>query len=165
MIKFRPNEKLPSTEAVNNFEKLLSCHLPKDYKNFLLQFNGGRLYKYYEIYIPKIKETFLISQLSSLNCGDIDLVCLLDFNRDDLSNKYIVIAPDGAGNNYLLRLVDGVIIYWDRCKSFGDVFDEETDGEGDIPEDYMYSIASSFTDFITNICKPHDVEFSISPPN
>lgn len=88
---------LNSVDLINDFEKLVGYKFPKEFRDLVLQFNGGRPERKgfnTNVSIGRELKSFL-----SFNTGDRETVWKInDWNKDELSNKYLAFAIDNFGN-------------------------------------------------------------------
>ena len=133
-------------EMVDEFEQYIGFSLPKDYRQFLLQYNGGKTQeRYYTFYIVELNENIPLNVLYGLNTEikQVNLKVWHDEYKEDLLENSIIIGSDpGAGMIVLINDdEDGGIYYWDDSWHF-----EQSDEENNI-----YKIADSFQDFFDNL--------------
>lgn len=88
---------LNSVDLINDFEKLVGYKFSKEFRDLVLQFNGGRPERKgfnTNVSIGRELKSFL-----SFNTGDRETVWKInDWNKDELSNKYLAFAIDNFGN-------------------------------------------------------------------
>jgi len=143
-MKFqRTNTPSTTVNQISEFEKETGFELPDDYKNFLLENNGGvpenTLFS-----IPDCSEEALIGYFLGINRPKEDLSFWLKEFHDDLPESFIPIAFDAGGNAILMDLEDtGTLYYWD----YGRHFQQSTD------DDNTFWIANSFTDLLNDLKK------------
>lgn len=145
--------KTPSitNEALIKQEDYFNCHFPKDYKEFLLEYNGGVPEKTL-IYFGDdggIIKFFLGFSDDSIY-GVFDIYCRF---IDRIPSNTLPIARDPGGNLFLMSIRGddyGKIYFWDH---------EEESYEGEVP-DYsnMTFVANSFTDLINNLKSEEELE-------
>src|ERR1035437_9899266 len=103
-------------KIISNFEKLIGFTLPDDYKNFLLEYNGGKAQeKYSAFFVDELKQYIPFAVLYGLK-KQLDLLCLNDEYWDDLIPNCIIIGHD-PGSGMILLLNDPKIkgiFYWDH---------------------------------------------------
>jgi cell wall assembly regulator SMI1 len=114
-----------SMSVITEFEQEIGFTLPPDYRDFLVQHNGGQ---------PENK--FL--EVSDCN-SDVMISCFLGIKKpladdilfwieelsDDLKDFFLPIAVDAGGNFLLMDKSNGKIYYWDSARFFPDSSDEE----------------------------------------
>lgn len=88
MLKItRANEKI-NIKSIKDFEKKYDIKLPKDYKDFLLEYNGGtpeeRMYFYFN---NRVFEYFSISEFSHISLMKYCLERLIKYPEEDYSNE------------------------------------------------------------------------------
>ncbi len=136
-----------SQKMIDDFEKIIDFSLPNDYKNFLLEYNGG---------IPEVKySTFNVKELNE----DISLDILLGLAIDklDLQKRnaeykedllpYCIIIGDDPGSGMIVLINDlelKGIYYWDHSFYF----------EKSNEEQNIYKITDSFREFIDGLKNP-----------
>lgn len=88
---------LNSVDLINDFEKLVGYKFPKEFRDLVLQFNGGRPErKRFDTNVSIGRE---LKSFLSFNTGDRETVWKIkDWNKDELSNKYLAFAIDNFGN-------------------------------------------------------------------
>lgn len=88
---------LNSVDLINDFEKLVGYKFPKEFRDLVLQFNGGRPErKGFDTNVSTGRE---LKSFLSFNAGDRETVWEInDCNKDELSNKYLAFAIDNFGN-------------------------------------------------------------------
>ena len=132
-------------EVVESFEKKINRKLPKEYKEFLLKHNGGRVnedsFDYNDRYGANGSTLHTIYGLLDEN-DSYDL----DYNRRMYDGRilegYLTIAEDCGGNLILLSLDDGKIYFWDYNL------------EDDPPStNNMYLVKNSFNEFLDSLYK------------
>ena len=119
---------LNNPNAVEEFEKAHGVIFPKDLKEIIKRYNGGRPeLKLYDTATEKNKE---FKTLLSFNEADIENIYKY-CDIDSSTKKIIPFASDSAGNLFVLK--DGEIYFWNH----------ETDT--------VNFIADSFTDFLNSL--------------
>ena len=124
-----------------NFEKSLGITLPDDYKQFLLQNNGG--YPSEELVFTLDDSQSVLSHFYTLGLPTDDILsleeCLKQFVvTRRIESNYLPIADDAFGNQLCLRLSGrehGQVYFWDH---------EANEGK-------MTKIADSFTSFCQSL--------------
>lgn len=88
---------LNSVDLINDFEKLVGYKFPKEFRDLVFQFNGGRPErKRFDTNVSIGRE---LKSFLSFNTGDRETVWKIkDWNKDELSNKYLAFAIDNFGN-------------------------------------------------------------------
>ena len=121
---------LSSEDLIEEFERLAKYSFPDDFKKCVSSYNGGRpSLKTFDTDSAKERE---LKSFLSFNKDDRETVWkIYDWNKDDLSDRYIPFAIDNFGN-----LI---------C------FDSDNNGVVFLDHDNLNSeqIAKSFTEFMT----------------
>lgn len=139
---------MATEETVRNFEQHIGFSLPDDYKQFLIEYNGGT---------PQVRNsTFTVEALSEIIPLDVlyglgidsemDLQDWNDEYRSDLLSNSIVIGRD-PGTGMVVLINDAEIkgvFYWDQSLFFNQSNEEEN----------VYKICDSFKEFINQLKKP-----------
>lgn len=131
---------------LQDFEESNQVSLPEDYKNFLIEHNGG------------VPEYNVIS--FGTNASDVQILFgmhngpyyaslfqAIDVFQNRIPGWYIPIGRDSGGNLYIMSLWEGnkgVIAFWDHET-------EAPEGEADQYYDNLTEVASSFSDFINKL--------------
>lgn len=154
-IKLEVSFDRTNITEINTFEYTQNIILPEDYKNFLIEFNGGKpVVRRFETIdgkhtsslmllfpITKNSEPNLISMYNEFNREQIIPSNLLAIGNDPIDN---IICISTSGNDV------GCVYYWS-------VDMEEFDEEDFQPSyKYMSLIANSFTEFMGNLFLPKD---------
>lgn len=138
---FTPNGPIDDSKIIN-FENTFRFNLPKDYRNFLRQTNGG---------------TFDGAPLKTGKLGDLLVDCLFGLNlqdqlslqfwnlelRSEIPEKSAIIGSDAGGGFLLLYPQDeqSNVYYYDHAYSFPTSSDEEN----------TYLLAERFSRFFQNL--------------
>lgn len=114
---------LKNVDAVDNFEEKHSVVFPKDLKEIILKYNGGRpSYKYFNTDSEKDKE---FKTLLSFNEDDIETI-YKHYPLDSNDKTLLPFASDPAGNYFVVK--DNKICLWnhetDSCKVISASFTE-----------------------------------------
>lgn len=135
-----------------DFEKKIGYNLPPDYRQFLLQYNGGKpVPDFFQVPEWQYKESF-VNQLKGLikekDEKKVDLARLNDLLDGRLPKGFVAIGSDPGGNHILLSLTNetkGNVYFFDH--------ENEPDDATDDLEDYsnIFLIANSFTEFLNNL--------------
>jgi cell wall assembly regulator SMI1 len=150
-IEMSKSRKQLCEADIDEAEDLLDTAFPADYREFLLEYNGGR---------PKY-DNFPIENNPSDTHGMINFFFYLKdegaYNllkwanrmRGRVPSELIPIAIDPGGNLICLAVAgnnQGKVYFWDH---------EEEAEEGKTPTyDNVYAIADSFNQFLTNLTGP-----------
>lgn len=137
-------------KAISDFELIIKALLPKEYKSFIIQTNGG---------FPK-PDIFIINDFQGTSIIDIfygfsdgisyphlDLIKNYIDTRLDIPKNVIPIGEDPGGNYICMSLSEdnyGKIYFWDH-----EVPNEDENGKPTY--DNMYLIAEGFNVFIDNL--------------
>lgn len=153
MIKFTENFQSIIKDDVIEFEKNNNIKLPKEYKNFLLNSNGGYsphpncfnffngedgsvIQYFYGINLPeKNRESYTSLEQAALASGE------------DFPSKYLAIGDDSFGNKILLNIENGQICFCD----YEIMFDEEEGEDVETFEDNIRLISNSFQEFLDGL--------------
>ncbi len=134
------------SEQIAGFEKGIGSNLPKDYRNFLLEFNGGRPEKrVFDYHLPdeRIFDS-AVNRFFGFNRpeeSDIEFSYGL-FSHDRVPTGMFPIANDPFGNLVAMSLRPESlenIFFWDH--------DEESEDDDSATLDNLYFIANNFTEF------------------
>lgn len=115
---------LTSYNLIDEFERDYNCSLPKEYKECVQLNNGGRPEK--SAFDTEKNKEREIKSLLSFNKEDKETIWKLnEWNKEDLSGKYIAFAIDNYGNLICFDL-NNQIIFFDHetaqieyvCESF-----------------------------------------------
>ncbi|WP_428738567.1 SMI1/KNR4 family protein [Sulfurimonas sp.] len=149
-MKIKNTNDLIKESDIQEFEKTINTALPQEYRNFLLEFNGGQpvLYIFPEsevlhsipvntLYGLKVKESY----------NDLEKNYAIYDGR--IMNSFIAIGSDPSGNQFCLGITgifkDKVYI-WDHNQEI----DEWEFIENKLPEN-MYLLSDSFHNFINQL--------------
>lgn len=138
-----------SIEVVNNFENSIGFLLPEDYKNFLLEYNGGTAKIRYSTFKAEgLNENIPLDVLYGIGVEkkQLDLQIINEEYIDDMLPNCIIIGDDpGSGMIVLINNEElKGVYYWDHSFYF-----KQSREEGNI-----YKIADSFIDFIQGLKNP-----------
>lgn len=135
-------------EEIAILEQRLSCHLPDDYRRFLLVENGGKpdLPVGYYRDNDQVKD-FSIRYFLALSSepSNYTLQHALNVYSRRIPARYIPIACDSFGNLMLIAVREpdiGMIAFWDHEQEFDDEIE-------DAP--CVHSVAKSFTSFVDTL--------------
>lgn len=130
-----------SMEQIEKFEKNNNMHLPKQYKNFLLEYNGGRV----EPNVFKISSNEGESVLNIFyGIGNIknNLEKKIEIFDELLEIGFIPIARDSGGNQICLGVREDYydqIFFWTHDEEYNDAMDN------------MHYLADNIQAFINNL--------------
>lgn len=139
-----------SEKEVQEFENGIGYKLPKAYRNFLLENNGGKPDKDF-FYVPgwQYKQS-LITEFESIfsNGNGFGLLQILDVKSDIFPKGFIPIGSDPGGNLILMSLntdIYGKIFFWDH--------EDAPDDQLETIEAYtnIYFLANSFEEFVNSL--------------
>ena len=123
---------LKSVNLIDEFESLVHYELPKDFKEFVLQYNGGR--PEHKAYDTDTTEERVLKTILSFNKEDISTVW--ETNEGDiegLPDKYVVFATDPFGNLICFDKDNDNVIFWNH------------------EDESVEHIANTFTEFIDKL--------------
>lgn len=149
MIVSNPTPNLINENVINVLEKYLNYKLPKSYKLFLINTNGGKSEKSY--FLMKANNS-LGSVRNFLGLHIEYYLSLLEHKKiyeGRIPNNTVAICNNSSGNLILLSVKGpdyGKVYFWDH--------ERETE-----PADYsnLTLIADSFEEFIQNLKSPEEV--------
>jgi cell wall assembly regulator SMI1 len=137
-MKFQKTNAPPVTESnILNFEQTIRFGLPLDYRQFLLEHNGG-VPEQDLFSIPDCNSEGLIDHFLGLGREKEDLEDWMNELEGDLPEGFIPIGFDPGGNAILMDLSDATIYYWDSARHYP----QSTD------DDNTFWIANSFSDLL-----------------
>jgi cell wall assembly regulator SMI1 len=156
------SEDKATEKALKRFEKKIKAQLPKDYREFLLQTNGGYTEKVlsYPFTLNGKPSASNIDSFYGLSEeeGEGSLIENFDTFRDKdeprMLDYMIPIGEDEGGNQIVLLLNKkeyGHVYFWDHESEI----DFENMEEGESDRDNCHPIAKSFTEFL-NLLKVDD---------
>ena len=136
-------------DSINNFEKKIGYKLPVAYKDFLLQYNGGKPRP--DTYdVPGWQHGYsIVNDFNGILPGEYnDIEDNIGLLRGRLPTGFIPIADDPGGNALLLSLAGitaSKVYFWDH--------ENEPYEGGDRLEDYpnIHWVADSFTDLLNKL--------------
>lgn len=140
-----------SEEEVFKFEEKIGFSLPDDYKEFLLNYNGGvPEIKYSTFELNDFDESIGLQVLYGLNLAqNLDLREWNEEYEDDLLDDCIIIGHGiGFGLIVLVKSMEfSGIYFWDHS------FELESSSE----DENVYKIADTFKQFIDNLDEPINI--------
>ncbi|EMS70127.1 SMI1/KNR4 family protein [Ruminiclostridium cellobioparum] len=139
---------MATEETVRNFEQHIGFSLPDDYKQFLIEYNGGTPQVRYSTFtVEALSEIIPLDVLYGLGIdSEMDLQDWNDEYRSDLLSNSIIIGRD-PGTGMVVLINDAEIkgvFYWDHSLFFNQSNEEEN----------VYKICDSFQEFINQLKKP-----------
>lgn len=130
-------------QDIVDFEEANDIKLPEDYKQFLIEHNGGRPYPCISP-VVKIDVQWIYGMVQEPYYASLFQHIAMFQGR--IPSWYFPIANDSGGNLYLMSLYHenfGLIAFWDH--------EGETDGDADQYFDNMRTVANSFTEFLNEL--------------
>jgi hypothetical protein len=134
-------------EMVSQFEDNIGFFLPVDYRNFLLDCNGGvPQIRYALFYVKELNMDIPLHVLLGLGLNKLDLQKRNDEYWDDLLPNCIIIGDDpGSGMIVLINNEkEKGVFYWDHSFYF----------EQSSEEHNIYKVANSFQEFLEGLRNP-----------
>jgi SMI1 / KNR4 family (SUKH-1)/A nuclease of the HNH/ENDO VII superfamily with conserved WHH len=143
---------------LQNIETKKICELPKEYREFLLAYNGGKPYwNCFEMAnyfldgrsdFDSVRFFYSICLDSNAVTKNYDIFEMMRVHQNRIPDELLTIATDSLGNEICLCVKGekyGKIFFWDH---------EEESPRGQEPWwDNIYLIANNFTGFINGLCK------------
>jgi hypothetical protein len=133
-----------SAEKVAQFERAHGLNLPADYREFLVQHNGGAP-ALTRFRIPAVGQDALVHCFFGLGTREgYDLVQPLGTYRAEMPAQFLPIASDPGGAFILLGCEgaeDQGVFFWDHTCFFRESCDEEN----------TYRIGESFRSFVSSL--------------
>ncbi|MEJ9231824.1 SMI1/KNR4 family protein [Peribacillus butanolivorans] len=141
-----------SQEAVNNFEKYVGFEIPADYKQFLLEYNGGTTtVQNCKFYVDALDTLVCLNVLYGLDLEEkeLDLQKWHEENKKDLHKNCIIIGNDTYAGKILLiyNEEEKGVYFWDQ----GWYSDPSSQDEN------IYKVAESFKSFIEGLKIPEEI--------
>jgi hypothetical protein len=134
-------------ENIKTFENQYNLQLPKDYINFLLQYNGGIVEKdeNCQVIVKSLKGTIHIDVLYGIDTTheNANINTWMDMFKGDILDGAIIIG-DSIEHGFLVMMCskdNSGICYWDHTFAFPNSSDESN----------TYYIANTFDDFIKGL--------------
>ena len=130
-------------DEINEIEKKLKVKFPKDYREFLLKYNGGIVEKNNKnaINVKNIEENIVIDVLFGIvEKEESDIYYWNQQMKEDMMEGAVLIGDDII-QGFIVMFCNGDnkgIYYWDDAYNFQNSDDENN----------MYWIANSFNEFI-----------------
>jgi hypothetical protein len=137
------NSKKLSLEEISDFEKVNDIVLPSDYKNFMLEYNGGQPVPDNNIHPPTVVRYLLGMNNESFS---ISLYKHIDTYKNRLPLSTFPIATDPLGNLFIMSLHPeghGHIYFWDHEQ-------EPIVQDGHYTDNCSF-VAYSFDEFLRNL--------------
>lgn len=154
MVEFSETGKKIAEKNIVEIEKKYKISFPKEYKDFLLKYNGGECDPNGFIFLEdsedsdsEVRSFFAIGGID----GDYDLeenITIYTIEEKRLPNLYIPIAEDDLGNLICISCNEsnyGFIYFWDH--------ENECESEDNIADymDNMFLLSESFNKFINSL--------------
>lgn len=133
------------------FEAFVDGNFPKEYKDFLLEHNGGYPVPNY-FNIPSIKDSSIVDCLYHLHSRDSTNCLTRKYKvfRDRMPPEIIPIGSDPGGNQICMAITGkhyGTIYFWDHeCEA-----DEEKPSYSNV-----HIVASRFSEFLSSLEKSEE---------
>lgn len=139
-------------EAVNNFERYIGFEIPADYKQFLLEYNGGTTTDQNGKFYVEALDTFVSLDVLyglDIDSEQLDLQKLHEVNKEGLHTNSMIIGNDTCAGKILLINNDEEqgIFFWDQ----GWYADPSSQDEN------IYKVAESFKSFIEALKIPEEI--------
>ncbi|MGE7601694.1 SMI1/KNR4 family protein [Peribacillus sp. NPDC097675] len=139
-------------EAINNFEHHIGFEIPADYKQFLLEFNGGNTsVKHAKFYVEALDTHVSLDVLYGLDIDNeqLDLQKIHEEHKEGLHSNCIIIGKDTyVGKILLIENEDEQGIYfWDQ----GWYADPSSQDEN------IYKVTETFQSFIEGLKVPEEI--------
>jgi hypothetical protein len=153
-IEFENAYPYLNEHIIHPIEKFLDVNFTKDYKDFLLNVNGGRPNKAAFKFINNNNGS-IVQQFYGINeNGNYgNLLQQYKYNRFRIPNNMIHIGSDCGGNQILLSIKNpdrGKVYFWDH------ELEADTDN-GEVPSyDNLTLIANSFDEFLSKLYSEDD---------
>lgn len=149
VIITEPNRRIDASQ-IAEFEAMLKQKLPDDFREFLLQSNGGRAAENSHPAPDPVDEIDVSSFFGILDQQDYgDLRYMRDLMIDRVPDNMLPIADSEGGNMVLLSLrpdTYGQVFYWDH---------ERESNEGEPPTfSNMVKVNRSFKKFVEDLHPP-----------
>lgn len=128
---------------LTDFEEVNSIKLPDDYRDFIINFNGGQPVRT-ELIKPKTDVNWLYCFVEEPDWASFFYTIDLFQGRIPLS--YIPIGRDSAGNQFIMSVADhnkGVTALW--------LHEAEDPEDGTQYYDNVLWVANSFAEFVDNL--------------
>ena len=143
-MNIKPYGKAADAE-IEAFENQVKFTLPQDYKQFLMEYNGGSVLGIF--HVNTLNEDISLHVLFGLGIDEeLDLRSWFSEYKDDMLPYTVIIGGDmGAGLIVLLNSPKKQgVYYWDHSYYFKESSDERN----------IYKIANSFQEFVDNLKTP-----------
>ncbi|KQU17388.1 hypothetical protein ASG65_26630 [Bacillus sp. Leaf13] len=139
-------------EAINNFERYIDFEIPADYKQFLLEYNGGTTtVQHGKFYVDALDTLVSLKVLYGIDINEkeLDLLKWHEEYKKDLHTNCIIIGSDTCAGKILLINNDEEkgVYFWDQ----GWYSDPSSQDEN------IYKVAESFKSFIEGLKIPDEI--------
>ncbi|MFJ7755056.1 SMI1/KNR4 family protein [Peribacillus muralis] len=139
-------------EAVKGFQEFVGFEIPEDYKQFLLQYNGGTTeVQNSKFYVDTLDTLVCLNILYGLDLQDkgLDLRKWHEEKKEDLHKNCIIIGNDTCAGKILLinNEEEKGVYFWDQ----GWYSDPSSQDEN------IYKVAESFQSFIEGLKIPEEI--------
>lgn len=124
---------LKSAELINDYERLTGYSLPQEFKNLIIESNGGRPER--RVFNTNAENEREIKSFLSFNADDKETVWqAYEWLKDKFGNKYLAFAIDNFGNIICFDTDNGNVVFLNHedlsaeCISatFGDFIHEKS---------------------------------------
>ncbi len=136
-------------QMIDEFEKHIGFALPQDYREFLMEYNGGSTdNRYPSIFVKEIQESIPLHVLCGLNVPHLDLYQWNDEYRSDLLPNSLIIGHDPS-ECMIVMICDSKdkgVYAWDHSWYFPQSSEESN----------IYWMAGSFSEFMKALKEPED---------
>ena len=110
IMQWKYIKTMESTDQISEFEKLTGFSFPKDFTDCVLKNNGGRPEP--ATFDTDKNKGRAIKHLLSFNREDRESIWdISEWNKDDLSDKYVAFAIDDAGNLICFDKADNKVVF------------------------------------------------------
>jgi hypothetical protein len=152
MVTFRETEAQLVPSQIEAVEKFVGLSFPKEYKEHLLRYNGGRCSPSVFNFVENGEETSsAVDWFFSIYDGEydnlVDYINIYKKDKERLPVRMLPIAHDSGGNLVCISCSgadEGKVFFWDH---------EKEDLPGILNDEYanMYLVANSFTQFLNEL--------------
>lgn len=138
-------------KKIEGFEAEIGYRLPEDYRQFLLENNGGRPHPPYYFNVPGWQHSqSLVNDFKGIVSDNegYGISQVLEIKGDVFPKGFIPIGRDPGGNHILMSLTEstrGEIYFWDH--------EDSPDTQLNSVKDYtnIYPLADSFESFVNSL--------------
>jgi len=151
-MEMKKTNNSTNSESVEKLEERIGSDLPKEYKDFLLTYNGGKPNRYI---FPETEELYslALNELYGLNTGknatDINWNLDVFHNYERIMNQFIPIGDVINGDQFVLGISGpfrGKVYLWDHNQEVH--YDDFIENE--LPAN-MYLLADSLDEFLNKL--------------